>query len=157
MPVISGGQVTPPGQLIYQSVLFTETAAGATFTGSVTVPGGSFLVDVILHGIALWTAETSANMIVGDAADDNGILDNINLVATDLLAAEGLSAVGVASSSGGKAGADLANSQWNRRYLATARVISGIVTRVGVAGAAGRTLMTVIYTDPAGVGAATVV
>ncbi len=155
MPVISGGQVVQPGQLLSQSVLFTETAAGATFTGSVTVPGGSFLVDVILHGIAVWTAETSANMIVGDVADDNGIFDNIDLKATDLLAAEGISASGVAGSAGGVAGADLANSQWNRRYLATERVISGIITTVSGTGVAGRTLLTVIYTDPANVAAAT--
>jgi len=156
MPVISGGVVTQPGKLLFQTILFAETAAGTVFTGSVTVPGGAFLVDVIVHGIVLWSADTSANLKVGDAVDDDALLTNVDLKATDLLAAEGLSISGGTALAGGKIGADVANSQWNRRYLATERVISGIVTRVGSSGAAGRTLMTVIYTDPATVAAATV-
>ena len=155
MPVISGGQVVQPGKLLSQSILFTETAATGTYTGSITVPAGSFLVDVIVHGLVAWDADTSAVLKVGDATITDGIFTDVELKSTELLAAEGLSAAAVASSGGGVVGGDLANSQWNRRYLATARVISGIVTTVSGTGTAGRTLLTVIYTDPAGVGAAT--
>lgn len=147
MPVISGGNVVQPGGVLVQEFLITEDSTNTTYTASATIPAGSFLVDVIVHGVAVWTAATSATAIVGDVADDNGIFTGIDLKATDLLAGEGLSAAGVAGTAGGKAGADLANSQWNRRWLATERVISMIVTKSG-AGTAGRTRFAVIYTDP---------
>ena len=129
-----------------QSVLFTEAGAG-TYTGAISIPAGSVIVDVIVHAIALWDAATSAAMIVGDAVDPNGFFDAVNLKATDLLAAESISF----AQTGGKEGADLddpaAGAHVRRRYLATARVVSGVVTSVG-AGTAGRTLMTVVYTTP---------
>ena len=89
---------------------------------------------------------TSATMKVGDAADDDGIFTGIDLKATDLLAGESLSLY----QAGGKQGADLGDAatpgtQMSRRYLSTARVISGIVTTVGAAGSAGRTRLTVVY------------
>ena len=132
------------GGIVAQEVTFTETTGAGTYTGSVSVPAGATLIDVVIHGTAVWNTATSATMKVGDVADDDGIFTGIDLKATDLLAAEGLSV----DQAGGKAGADIANSQWNRRYLATARVISGIVTTVGATGTLGRTRMTVIYNLP---------
>jgi hypothetical protein len=123
-------------------VTFTEDGAG-TYTGSVTVPAGATLLDIIVNGVALWTAATSATLKVGDATDDDGYYTGVNLKATDLLAGESLSF----ALAGGKAGAYIANSQVSPRYAATARVISGIVTSVG-AGTAGRTRMCVIFTLP---------
>jgi hypothetical protein len=121
---------------------FTENGAG-TYTASVALPAGATLVDIIVDGIALWTAGTSATMKVGDGTDDDGYFTAVNLKATDLLAGESINFY----AAGGKAGADIANSQVNRRYSAAARTIAGVVTSVG-AGTAGRTRMTVIYTAP---------
>lgn len=123
-------------------VTFTEAGAG-TYTGSVSVPAGSTLLDIIVNGVALWDAATSAAMDVGDVADPNGYFAGIDLKATDLLAGESISF----AQAGGKAGAYIANSQVSPRYSASARVISGIVTSVG-AGTAGRTRMTVVYSKP---------
>jgi len=129
-----------------QSVLFTEAGAG-TYTGTVALPAGAVVVDIIVHAIALWAAATSAEMIVGDAVDDNGFFTGVDLKATDLLAAESISF----AQTGGLEGADLddpaAGAHVRRRYLATARNIIGKVVSVG-AGTTGRTLMTVIYTVP---------
>jgi hypothetical protein len=135
-----------------QSVLFTEAGAG-TYTGGVTVPAGSVIVDIIVHAIALWDAATSAALDVGDfttagvAIDANGYFAAVDLKATDLLAAESISF----AQTGAKEGADLddpaAGAHVRRRYLSTARVVTGVVTSVG-AGTAGRTLMTVVYTTP---------
>jgi len=129
-----------------QSVLFTEAGAG-TYTGTVALPAGAVVVDIIVHAIALWAAATSAAMIVGDADNDNGFFDAVDLKATDLLAAESINF----SQTGGKEGADLddpaAGAHVRRRYLATARNIIGKVVSVG-AGTTGRTLMTVVYTVP---------
>ena len=122
-------------------VTFTETGAG-TYTGSVAVPAGATILDIIVNGVALWTAATSAVMKVGDT-DDDGYYTGIDLKATDLLAGESLSF----ALAGGKAGAYIANSQVSPRYAAAARTISGIITSVG-AGTAGRTRMVVIYAAP---------
>ncbi len=130
---------------------FTETGAG-TYTATVAVPAGATILDIIVNGVALWTAATSAVMIVGDATDPDGYFTAVNLKATDLLAGESISF----ALAGGKAGAYIANSQVSPRYAAAARTISGVVTSVG-AGTAGRTRMLVLYAAPksADVGAAT--
>lgn len=134
-----------------QEATFTETTGAGTYTGSISVPAGATLIDIIVHGVALWTATTSATMKVGDATDDDGYFTGIDLKATDLLAGESLSF----ALAGGKAGADIAGSQANRRYSSSARTISGIVTTVGAAGSAGRTRMEVLYVLPTAATAAT--
>ena len=133
-----------------KEVTFTEVAGSGVYTGSVSLPAGSTLVDIIVHAVALWTAETSALMIVGDVADPNGFFDAVNLKATDLLAGESISF----SATGGKQGADIdvpgAATHIRRRYLATARVISGEITTVDAAeaGGLGVTHMTVLWVAP---------
>lgn len=127
-----------------KEVTFTEANAG-TYTGAVVLPAGATLLDVIVNGVALWTAGTSATMKVGDGSDDDGYFTAVNLKATDLLAGESLSF----ANAGGKAGAYIANSQVSPRYSATARTISGVVTSVG-SGTAGRTRMTVVFSAPSG-------
>ena len=143
--------------LVYaKTVTFTETAGAGVYTGSVNVPAGAFLTDIIVHAVALWDPVTSAIMKVGDVADDDGFFTAVDLKATDLLVGESISF----AQAGGKQGADLdvpgAAAHVRRRYLATARVISGIVTVVGAVGtASGRTRMTVYYSLPVTVIAAT--
>ena len=140
-------------RMFAKEVTFTEDGAGV-YTGSVSLPAGATIENVIVHAVALWTASTSAAMIVGDVADPNGFFDAVNLKATDLLAGEGIDF----AHTGGKEGADVdapaAAVAVRRRYLATARVVSGIITSVG-AGTAGRTRMTVIYSAPDNVAVAT--
>lgn len=133
---------TPKGCVHAIEATFTETGAG-TYTGSVTVPAGASILDILVNGVALWTAATSAAMDVGDGDDPDGFFAAIDLKATDLLAGESISF----AQAGGKAGAYIANSQVSPRYSASARTISGVVTSVG-AGAAGRTRMTVVYHLP---------
>ena len=128
---------------------FEETTGAGTYTGSVTLPAGSTLVDIIIHNTAVWTATTSATMKVGDVANDDGYFIGIDLKATDLVAAEAISF----GYTGGLEGADLdggesAGDHVRRRYLAAARVISGIIITVGAAGNAGRTRMTVVFSRP---------
>lgn len=137
---------TPPAASPINSaeVTFTEIVATGVYTGSVSVPAGATILDVIVNGDVLWAASVSATMKVGDVADDDGYYTAVNLKATDLLAGESISF----ALAGGKAGAYIANSQVSPRYSATARTVSGIVTTVDVAsGGAGRTRMTVIYSS----------
>ena len=139
-------------------VLFVEAGAAGVYTGSVSLPAGATLLDIIIYNTVLWTAGTSALMDVGDVADPNGFYNQINLKATDLLAAESISF----AFPGGKGGADLdaidvggeggsaasADVHVRRRYLSTARVISGVVTTVGTTATAGRTRMIVLWVAP---------
>jgi hypothetical protein len=124
---------------------FTETTGAGTYTGSVVLPAGATLLDIIVNGVALWDTTTSATLIAGDATDPDGYYTAVNLKATDLLAGESISF----ALAGGKAGAYIANSQVSPRYAAAARTISVVVTTVGAAGSAGRTRALIVYSVPA--------
>jgi hypothetical protein len=129
------------GPVIAEEIIFTETAGAGTYTGSVILAAGCTLLDIIVNGVALWTATTSATLVVGDADTADGFFTGVNLKATDLLAGESLSF----SEAGGKAGSYIANSQVSPRYNANGRTISAVVTTVGAAGEAGRTRVLVVY------------
>ncbi len=137
---LGGVSVTP---IVHKELTFTETAGAGTYTGSVVLPAGATLIDIIVNGVALWDTGTSATLKVGDGTDDDGYYTGVNLKATDLLAGESLSF----ALAGGKAGAYIANSQVSPRYAAAQRTISAVVTTVGT-GTAGRTRVTVIYALP---------
>lgn len=152
MPVLQGGTVNGPlGNVLQEEVTFTETSGAGTYTGSVAVPAGASILDIIINGVALWNNAGACTLKVGDVADDDGYFTGVDLKATDLLAGESISF----AQAGGKAGAYIANSQVSPRYSASARVISGIVITASTGGSTGRTRMIVVYTDPAGPSAAT--
>lgn len=163
MPVIAGGQVVQPGNLKFQEMTFTEAAANnaaGTYNASVTVPANAYIVDVIVYGTALWNSSGACTLIVGDtqsggSPDPDCYFTGVDLKATDLLAAEGLSLSGGAGLAGGKVGADIANSQFNRRRLTVERTVTGTVTCAAASGTTGVTRVVVIYTDPANALAAT--
>lgn len=131
------------GQVFAVERTFDENGPG-TYTATVPLPAGATLVDILVNGVVLWAAATSAVLVVGDGADADGYYTDVDLKATDLLAGESLSL----SMAGGQAGAYVAASQVSPRYAAAARSIIGVVTSVG-AGTAGRTRMTVLYSAPA--------
>jgi len=149
MPVMSGGLVTQPGRILFEEVTFTETTGAGTYTGSVTVPGNSWLLDIKIYNTVYWTATTSANLDVGDVATADGWFTQIDLKTTDIVAGADAEVIDF-NNPGGTEGAYLVTATGERAlmYAATARVISGIVVTVGAAGNAGRTRMVVIYTDP---------
>lgn len=118
------------------------TTAGS-YTASVTIPAGAHIFDILVEGVTLWDSGTSATMIVGDAADDDGYYTAVNLKATDLLAGESISF----ALAGGKAGAYIANSQVSPRYSSSTRVITAKVTTVGTS-TAGETRVSVIWAQP---------
>lgn len=128
---------------------FVENGAG-TYSGTFEVPDGCTIVDIIVHAEALWTAATSASLIVGDTADDNGYFDAVDLKATDLLAGESVSL----THTGGQKGADVdlvdaaaGADHIRRRMLTSTRNLTAKVVSVG-AGTAGRTVVTFVYARP---------
>jgi hypothetical protein len=152
MPVISGGVVGQPGRILFEEITFTEEGAAGTYTGSVTVPGNSWLLDIKIYNLTYWGAGTSAKMLVGDADDPNGWFDDINLLTTDIVdyTTDTNAEVIDFNNAGGKVGVYLVAATGERElmYAATERVITGLVTTVGTTATAGRTRMIVIYTDP---------
>lgn len=122
----------------------TETTGAGTYTASGDVPAGATLQDIIVTAPALWTATTSAVLIVGDATDPDGFYTAVDLKADDLLAGESLSF----AKAGGQEGAYITATHVLSRYSAAVRTISAVVTTVGAAGSAGRTRVTVIYSAP---------
>jgi hypothetical protein len=129
------------GPIIAEELRFQETAGAGTYTASVLLDAGTTLLDIIVNGVALWTATTSATLIVGDGDNDDGFFTGVDLKATDLLAGESISF----AFAGGKAGAYLANSHVSPRYTGNGRTITAKVTTVGAAGDAGRTRVLVVY------------
>jgi hypothetical protein len=130
--------------VLSQEATYVETGAGQ-YTGSVTVPAGSTILDIEIRSTNLWGAATSALMDVGDVATPAGWYSQINLKATDLLVGEVIRF----GSTGGKEGTYLvtATGAQNASYNAGPVVISGVITSVG-AGTTGRTRMLVTYTTP---------
>lgn len=137
----SADQVPDQYPVHIKSILFTEQGAG-TYTGTINVPPGSIILDVAVHGEALWDAATSASMTVGDDADPDGFFAATDLKATDLLAGE----TNNIEHPGGKAGAYITAEQ-RKLWSAGARNVVGVVTSVG-AGTAGRTRLWVTYGNP---------
>jgi hypothetical protein len=159
MPVISGGVVVQPGRILFEEVTFTEAGAAGTYTGSVTVPANSWLLDIKIYNLTYWGAGTSADMDVGDVADPNGWFAAVSVKATDIVDyTTGTHAEVIDfNNAGGKPGVYLVAATGERElmYATTARVITGLITTVGTTSTAGRTRMIVIYTDPTVATAAT--
>ena len=152
------------GTVRAESVRFLESdgniagGAAGVWNASFEIPSGAVLIDVIAHATAVWTATTSATLIVGDVTTPSGIFASVDLKATDLLAGESISINGLA---GGKHGVDLAvdytsvatigASQIKRRQVGNAaRTMSAKVTTVGtpVTTRPGDTTVTFIYAYP---------
>ena len=136
-----------------QEVTFTETAGAGEYTGSITVPAGAYLIDVIVHGVAVWDNAGAVDMDVGYAGGTE-IFDITSLKAAgDLLAGESI-AFGTGLD-GGEAGSGAGNGAGYTRYSATARVITGAITTASTGGSTGRTRMIVVYAVPQSTTAAT--
>ena len=123
---------------------FAETTGAGTYTWAMTLPANAVLLDIIVHATSLWTATTSATLIVGDGGDADGFFAGVDLKATDLLAGESLSF----AQAGGKEGAYIANSQVSKRRDPSDRTITAKVVTVGAAGNGGATSVTVVYSLP---------
>ena len=146
MPIISGGIAGLPGRLLYEEVTFTETDGSGVYTGSVTVPAKSWLLDVKVYPVALWDNAGTAVLKVGDATTSDGWFTGINLKATDLIAGTNAEVLDF-NNAGGKPGAYLVVATGERAvmYAATARIVSGVITTSSTGGSTGRTRMIVIY------------
>lgn len=137
--------------VITDTVLFTEDATSVTHTGTLSIPAGCLLLDVMVIPQVLWT-DSSAAIIVGDANDPDGFFASTNLAATDLVIGERLQASsdnfwggknGAYLTTAGRFGQQSANNIGG--IMPTQYDIVGVVAVTTPSGTAGRTYMQVQY------------
>lgn len=135
------GELSANGLLggVYMASVLFQAAGAHVFTGTIPLPAGSRIIDIGVDGIALWTAATSASIIVGDDTDPDGFFTATDLKATDLLAGE----INNLEHPGGKAGAYIASEQ-RQLFSASARNVVAVVTQVGASNT-GTTRVYVVY------------
>lgn len=157
-PAVTGDASS--GVVVSKTVAFVEDATSTTSTGTVVIPAGATLVDIVVTSSVLWT-KSSARFTCGDAQAATGWFTSTNLNATDLLVGEALRAAGGTAAWGGVNGAYLvsATGRFGQAtatiagpYYVSAGSVIGVCTVTPGAGTAGRTFMTVTYS----VGQATV-
>lgn len=134
---------------VMEMVTFTETTGTGTYTGVVTVPANSIIIDVVWKNDALWTAATSATLNVGDANDADGYFAGVDLKTAPLAASvtvpTSISSLLADTGSGAYKGL--------QKYSTSAQVITATVVTLGATGNAGRSKMFVTYATPVGVSA----
>lgn len=135
-------------------VSFTEDATSTTHTGTVVIPAGSQLLDILVWTQVLW-GDSSAAIIVGDATDDDGWMTTCQLDTTDLILGERFAAASD-NNWGGVNGAYLttagrfgpATGDGMGGYYAAAGSVIGKVTVSTPSATTGRAFMNVIYATP---------
>ncbi len=150
-PTVTGDASS--GLVVSKTVAFVEDATSTTFTGTVVIPAGATLMDIVVTSSVLWS-KASSRFTCGDAQAATGWFTSCNLNATDLLVGERLSAAGGVQAWGGVNGTYLvsatgvfgqATATKAGPYYVTAGSVIGVVTVTPGAGAAGRSFMTVTY------------
>lgn len=148
-PVISAPSGT--GFTVTKSGVITELTGDGTYSVTVPIPATAVIHSIRVIPQVLWTAGTSAGLIVGDTADPDGYFTTTNLKATDLLVGEIFDTVS-STLWGGKEGAYLVaatgqrgptTSNFGPYYVAGSNIVFS-VTKVGT-GTAGRTYCSVTY------------
>lgn len=160
-PTVTTPTVTSPtvtgdasgGIVVSKTVAFVENATMTTSTGTVVIPAGATLVDIVVTSSVLWS-KASSRFTCGDAQNATGWFTSTDLSGTDLLVGEALRAAGGVQAWGGVNGAYLvsatgvfgqATATKSGPYYSTAGSVIGVCTVTPGAGAAGRTFMTVTY------------
>jgi hypothetical protein len=144
-----------PGTVRAESIRFLESDGNAvgglagTWSGSIAIPAGACIVDVIVHCTAVWNATTTAVLTVGDGDTADGYYTAVNLKATDLTAGQDLTL----AMAGGKQGtflgdASSAGVHTTKAFNLAARncVAKVITTGAPVTGRTGDTTVTFLYT-----------
>lgn len=136
-------------QTVMEMVTFTETTGAGTYTGVITVPANSLILDVIWKNTSLWTATTSATLNVGDEDDPDGYFANIDLK-TEPAVATPTNPVGF-SSFKSDAGSKAGSYAGLLKHSTSPQVIIAEIVTVGDSGNAGRSCIFVTYSTPTSV------
>lgn len=150
-PAVTGSAGT--GFVIVKKVAFVEDATSVTHTGTVPIPAGATIHDIIFTTTVLW-ADTASTVIIGDSDDPDGYFASTDLDATDLLVGEVFSIHGGVQTWGGKLGVYLVSATGRMGsavagnsglYYGVANSIIAVVAVTTPSGTAGRSFLTVAY------------
>lgn len=146
MSVISGGVTLPPGEVVVEEITFAEAGGALTYTGTVAIPAGATVLDVIVRNTALWTNGTSASLVIGDDDDANGYVEATDVKAAPTADTNGAGqGISTRLSLGATAGAYKGGGG---KYCAAAKTITATITTGAGAQTAGRTRVLVEYALP---------
>ena len=148
MPILTGSNqyAIGPGRVIVDSIAFSEQGGAKSYVGTIAIPAGSVVVNVVVHNSVLWTNGTSASIVIGDDDDANGYVEATDLKSAPTAdtngAGQGLSTLLSLGASCGvyKGGAG--------KYCATAKTLTATVTTGAGAQTDGRTRVEVFYVFP---------
>jgi len=127
---------------------FVQTSGNGVYTGSVTLPAGAVLLDIVPMDTAAWDS-TTALLNMGDGVNATGFIASLNLTALGpMTTGVGYSYAGDIATNGGflSPGA-YANAPGSRIDYPAGGTITATITQTG-AGTAGRTSVVVVYTVP---------
>lgn len=151
-PVMTAPDVSGAGNgyVRAEELTFTEVdhEGAGTYTGSVVIPAGSWLVDVIVKAVAVWDDGTSASLEVGDDDDPDGYFTAVDLLANDLTEGQ---TINFTERDGGVGGVYLTEGTSTHglaRYYAAANNLIVNVAVGGGDGTAGRTRVIVLLATP---------
>lgn len=134
------GDVKVAGGTLREGTATGATRAAGVYTLRVPLPARSYILDVGVTCLALWTAGSTALLLVGDDVTADGFFASTNLRATDLIVGE----TNNIEHPGGLAGAYIVSEQ-RLLYQDGPRSVIFKVTTTGTAAAAGVTACFVEY------------
>jgi hypothetical protein len=138
-------QTAIPQAVLTEERTFIETAGDGVYTATVAIPAGATVLDVIFRNTALWTAGTSALLVVGDDDSVNGYIASTSVKAAPIADTAGAGAgFSTALSLGATLGAYAGGAG---KFCAAAKTITATITKIGT-GTAGRSRLLVKYALP---------
>lgn len=151
-PVITGIGTGSTGVVRASGGVLTELTGDGTYAITVPIPAGAYIIDIQITAKAVWTAGTSATMIVGDSVDPDGWVTGLDVKAApavgttySLFAESAMGAADGAYLSGDNVVGPVATNFGLYCEAGTNLIFS--VTKAG-SGTGGRTAVAVFYVIP---------
>ncbi len=165
-PTITGATVTSPtlttpvltgplGAVTCLEALFTQVAGNNTHTATFAIPAGATILNIFVTGVVVWNSGTTAVLKVG-LVDDDCFFTAVDVktipaagktISFEFATGHGAS---VPAIDGGGTTLQLGAAN-GFLYSASAQSLTAIITDTNVAGANGRTRVTVLYALPSAV------
>jgi hypothetical protein len=152
---VNGVACTPAnaaaGGIQTKEITIAEAGAGA-LVGTVVIPAGATVLDVIVRNTVLWTNGTSASLVIGDNDDADGYVEATDLKAAPIADTNGAGAgISTKLSLGASCGVYKGGAG---KYCAAQKTITITATAGAGAQTAGRTRVLVVWAVPTVVAAA---
>lgn len=127
---------------------FTETVAGLVYTGSVSIPAGARVLDILVETSAAWTAAT-ADLDVGDSDATDALASALDVSAVAYQSGNTLLGGTAWGDAGGNGDTYAGGTAGGTGKLYPAGdVLTAVITATVPGGPTGHTAVTVLYEFP---------